>query len=212
MPAAQGQVGPQVLADGAQPVQGFRQARTGELIVSELQGRYYEQASRGRLFAAYCAAQATSLVGTAMVGLQLWNGGPVSGPGAVNLVVQKAAGMVIATSANTTALVLATGVGQTSAPSGQTAATRVSNCLIGGPAPVATALAAGTFTNAPTALWPLMHNTAAIATTGEDQGFQMDFEGSIIIPPQCYVCIAAVGGAVAASGSNLGIIWAEVTA
>ncbi len=144
-----------------------------------------------------------------MIGLQLWNGSP-AGTGGVNLVVGKCAGNVVVTSASTTSIVLATGSGQVSAPTGQTAATRTGNCYIGGVSSQGLALSAGTFTNAPTALWTLMHNTAAIASTGEDPGFLIDFEGSIIIPPQYYVCVAAVGAAVAASGMNISLTWYEL--
>lgn len=199
-------VGVQPGSDGSLVSQ--RAGRLGDTIVSELHGRYYEQAYRKNLFTAYCAAQALSVAGTAMVGLQVWNGSPVSG--GVNLVLLKVGGMIVVTSATVTSLVLATGVGQAAAPSGQTAATRVSNNFIGGANPNALALAAGTFVAAPTALINLMHNTAAIAATGEDAGFVLDLEGSIIIPPQAYVCIAAVGAAVAAAGSNLHLMWEEV--
>jgi hypothetical protein len=201
----EGQVGPQVVSDGS--FSEFRQGRAGEMIVGQLHGRYYETAFRKNLFTAYAAAVATSVVGTAMVGLQVWNGSPVAG--GVNLVLLKVGGMIVVTSATTTSLVLATGTGQVGAPTSQTAATRVGNNFIGGQAPQATALNAGTFTNAPTAFKNLLHNTAAIAVTGEEPGFLIDLEGSVIIPPQCYVCIAAVGGAVAASGSNLDISWEE---
>ena len=207
MPISQGTVGPVAGSDGVVLPGGVRQGRLGDGIYSELHGRYYEQAYRKNLFTAYCAAQATSTVGTAMVGLQVWNGSPLSN--GVNLVILKVGGMIIVTS-STTSLVLATGIGQVSAPSAQTATTRTSNNFIGGPGPQATALAAGTFTNAPTALVNLMHNTAAIATTGEDTGFFVDLEGSIIIPPQAYVAIAAVGAAVTAAGSNLHLMWEEV--
>lgn len=44
-----GQVGPAVVADGV-TTQPFRQGRGGEIIASELQGRFYEQAFRGTLF------------------------------------------------------------------------------------------------------------------------------------------------------------------
>lgn len=202
----QGQVGPQVAADGSLPT--ARAGKSGELIVQELHGRYYEQAIRKSLFTAYAQAVATSVVGTAMVGLQIWNGSPLTG--GVNVVLLKIGGNIVVTSASTTSLVLATGTGQVSAPTSQSAITRVSNNFIGGPGPQAVCLNAGTFTNAPTALLTLLHNTAAIATTGEDPGFQIDLEGAIVIPPQCYVCIAAVGAAVAASGSNLHVMFEEV--
>ena len=50
MPAAQGQVGVQLNADGSAPIQGFRQGKQGDMIASELHGRYYEQTYRGNVF------------------------------------------------------------------------------------------------------------------------------------------------------------------
>jgi hypothetical protein len=44
----QGQVGQITGTDGSQP--NLRQARTGELVVSQNHGRYYETASRGNMF------------------------------------------------------------------------------------------------------------------------------------------------------------------
>lgn len=198
----QGQTGKQT---GQNLTAGF--GEFSEPLVTELMPRYYQQAYRKNLFTAYAAAQALSLAGVAMIGLQIWNGSPVSG--GVNLVLLKVGGFILVTSATCTGIVLATGVGQVSAPTGQTAATRVANNFIGGPAPNALALNAGTFTNAPTAFKNLMHNTAAIASTGEDQGFSIDLEGSVIIPPQCYVCFAALGAAAAAASTNLDIMWLE---
>src|SRR5215472_5456931 len=180
----QGTVGPTLESDGVSPTGGLRQGRLGDGIVSELHGRYYEQVVRKNVFTAYCAAQSLSAVGTGMVGLQIWNGSPVVG--GINIVLLKCYAMVFATSASLTRIFLATGVGQTAAPSGQTAATRVSNNFIGGTGPQATAVAAGTFTAAPTALFPILHNTAAIASTGQDSFGFFDFEGSIILPPQTY--------------------------
>ena len=200
------QVGPQILSDGV--VDSLRAGKTGESIVQELHGRYYEQAYRRNIYTAYCAAQATSVVGTAMVGLQVWNGSNIAS--GVNLVILKSAGHIAVTSASLTAVVLATGAGQVSAPASQTAATRVANNFLGGASPNATATSLATFTSAPTAIWPLLHNTAAIAVTGEDPGWLVDFEGAIIVPPQYYVCIAAVGAAAAASGMNLSLMWEEV--
>ena len=199
----QTQTGVTTSADGSPaPV---RSGKLGDTIVSELQPRYYENTYRKNVFTAYAAAQATSVVGTAMVGLQLTNNSST-----VNLVLMKCAGNIIVTSATTTSLVLAQGTGQVAAPTSQTAISRVSNGYIGGAAPQGLATNAATFTNAPAAAWPLLHNTAAIAVTGEDAGFQVDFEGSIIVPPNTYVCIAAVGAAVAAGGANMSLMWCEV--
>lgn len=199
-------VGPQATSDGSQ--QQPRLGRSGEQVITELHGRYYEQAFRKNLFTAYAAGVAISAPGTAMVGLCVWNGSPV-GTGGVNMALLKVGGMIIVTSASLTSVNLVTGVGQVAAPTSQTAITRVSNNFIGGGAPASTALNAGTFTNAPTALVNLMHNTAAIAVTGEDIGFVLDLEGSIIIPPQCYVAIAG-NAAGAAASANLHLMWEEV--
>lgn len=181
------------------------QAQFGELGVSELLPRYALLALSGYLFSARAAVQATSLAGAAMVGLQLWNRNPN-----VDLIIVKAAGNIVATSATQTGVALAFGTNQTAAPTAQTAATSVVNNLIGGPAPTALALNAGTFVTAPVAQWDLLHNTAAIATVGEDQGYQMDFEGSIIVPPFTYVAFCALGAAGAAASNNHDIMWIEV--
>jgi hypothetical protein len=199
-------VGPQVLSDGSIGI--ARGGKAGESVMTNLHGRYYEQAYRRNLFTAYAAAVATSLVGTGMVGLQVWNGSSVSA--GVNLVLLRVGGFCAVTTAAATGLLLATGSGQVAAPTGQTAVTRVTNNYISGAAPQATATNAGTFTSAPTAILTLMHNTVAIATTGEDPGYQFDLEGSIIIPPQSYVCVASLGAALAASGGFHYIMWEEV--
>jgi hypothetical protein len=198
-----GQPGVTSLGPGTNPT--LRVGQMGDAIVSELHGRYYETTYRRNLFTAYSAAQATSVVGTAMVGLQLWNAS-----NSVNLVLSKCSGYVAVTSASTTAIVLASGIGQVTTPSSTTAITRASNNFIGGGLPQGQAYNAGTFSNAPTAFWPLLHNTAAIATTGEDPGWQVDFEGSIIVPPQAYVAIAAIGSAAASSAVTCALMWEEV--
>jgi hypothetical protein len=50
----EGMVGPQVLADGQ--VARIRQGKSAEVVVTELHGKYYEQAYRGRIFRAVQAA------------------------------------------------------------------------------------------------------------------------------------------------------------
>lgn len=201
-----GQVGPQLLSPGTS--QPFREGASGEMVVQELHGRYYEQAYRKNAFTCYSAARAITVVGTGMVGLQIWNASPLAG--GVNLVLLKTGGLIAVTSATTTGLILASGTGQVSAPTGQTAADAVKNNFIGAPAPQALAIAAGTFTNAPTGVMTLMHNTAAIGTTGEDSGYLIDLEGSIVVPPQAYVAIAAIGATAAAAAWFGFLMWEEV--
>jgi hypothetical protein len=203
-----GTTGPQSYSGGGiQPAQGIRLARDGSVAVTEYNAPHYLAASDQRVFTAFASAVATSVVGTGMVGLQLWNGSTT-----VNLALLEVGGMIIVTSATVTSLVLAFGTGQVSAPTGQTAITKAACTFLSttAPGPQALATNAGTFTNAPVAILNLMHNTAAIATTGEDSGFRVDLKGRYIVPPQSYVAIAAVGAAVAASGSNLDLSWMEV--
>lgn len=177
----------------------------GELGVSEIMPRYAALAWSGLLFTARAALQATSLVTTAMVGLQLTNNTSTR-----NALIMAVGGNIVATSATQTGVVLAAGTGQTAAPGSQTAASRVGNNFIGGAANNCLATNAATFANAPVAVMDLLHNTAAIGTTGEDQGYFLDLGGSIVVPPGCYVAFAAVGAAGAASSNNHWIMWAEL--
>ena len=177
----------------------------GELGVSEVMGRYSALAQSGFLFTARAALQATSLVGAALVGLQIWNRTANK-----NLHLLKCGGNVVATSAAQTGVALAFGTAQTTAPTGQTAVSSVINNFIGGAAPGALALNAGTFLAAPVAQIDLLHNTAAIAATGEDQGYLIDLEGSIIIPPNAFAAFVSLGAAGAAVSNNHWAMWAEL--
>ena len=180
-----------------------RGGQLGDQIVTELQPRYYEQTYRKNLFGAYFAPGAVSLSQTvAATGLALYNGSTV-----VNMVLTKVSGYILATSSTTTGLVLASA---TVVPSSTTVADRVGNNFLGGVAPAGSAFKAYTYATAPVALFPLMHNTAAINTVGEDQGFLIDFEGSIIIPPGQSVVVCALGAASASSSTVLGAQWIEV--
>lgn len=71
-----GQIGPSAVWAGDGSNVEFRQGKTGDLIVSELQGRYFEAAYRGQMFLTSIAAAG----GTAYVGaaggtplLAIWN-------------------------------------------------------------------------------------------------------------------------------------------
>lgn len=199
----QAQVGPQVLSDGV--IGQARSEKTGALVIQQLHGRYYEQAYRKNLFYAYAAAQTLSAVGTAMTGLILYNGTT-----SVNLVLQKINLAVIATSASMTGISLASGAPglQTLVPTTTTAASKTGNCFLGGVGSQAIAYTIAT-TLTTVAILSLMHNTAAINTVGIDST-QIDLEGSIIVPPNTVVALAATGAASASSAVNASIIWEEV--
>ena len=204
----QTQVGP-VSSNGLFPdgslIQNLRAGRQGDLIGSDLNPRYFEQTFRRNNFTAYAGGVVPSLAVPALTGLILWNGTTN-----INASLNKVCGMLTATAATCVGLVLAKGTGQSTAPSAQTAITAASNDFIGGAAPQCTAMTAGTFSVAPVISRILLHNTAAIATTGEDTGFQVDIEGGIIIPPQCYVAICAIGAA--GAGGYFNLSWTETPA
>lgn len=179
----------------------------GELSVSELMPRYSALAKSGKVFSARGALQTLSLAGTAMTGLILWNGSSTTG--GVDLHLLKTTGNVPVTSATMTGIALAQFSAQPSAPTTATAATVLNN-YVGGAAGQAFAYTAGTLVTTPTAKLDVLHNTAAIATTGVDIGWYVDLEGVIVVPPQTGVCFVALGAASAASAVNLDLTWAEL--
>lgn len=184
-----------------------RLGQQGDLIVSALHADYYEQAARKNIFFSLESARPTSLVGTAMIGNIIWNP-PDSG---VNLALLQWQSQVIVTSATTTGIGLAVGY-QPTVPTTVTAADATGSTFLQQPtflAGKAKAYAIATVLIAPVLFVPLHHNTAAIATTGGDQ-FSGNFDGSIIVPPGCFVAMAAIGAAVAAAGHTSWISWEEV--
>lgn len=200
----EGQVGPQVLSDGSRGL--VRLARDGSQIAQSAHADLFESAFRKQIFSASVTAQAMTVPGTGMVGLQLYN---QSTDKLLSLI--EVGGFIYATSATTTGVSLIAGNQGAVAPTGQTGAA-VSRCTyLGASGPVAgLALAAGTFAVTGGVLQYLMHNTAAIATTGEDPGFRVNLNGRVIVPPGYFVAIAAFGATAAATSTNLDITWEEV--
>lgn len=198
----QGQVGPAVASDGNTPP--IRLGRSGEVVVQELHGRYYETAKRGGLFFASVAAVALTSLNATATGLILWN----PNNSGVNLVLQKAMVQVIVTSASMTSVGFAYGV-QAVVPTSVTAVAAVGSCYVSNSAGNVKAYSAATVAVAPTLLASFAHNTAAIATTGVD-GLVTDFEGSLIVPSGYVLCLNAGGAASAASAVNATVFWEEV--
>src|SRR4051812_40642678 len=90
----QGQVGPQVVIDGATP--NIRQGRSGEVIAQELHGRFYEQCYRAALFSwaktvTALSANSISLNSTTTPIIGVWN----PSTSAVNLVILQAAVQIV---------------------------------------------------------------------------------------------------------------------
>lgn len=205
MATSNGKTGPLTLADGAESV--LRTGKGGELVVTELHGRYYEQAYRGNMFYSTCTAKTLVAANTTYTGHLIWNGSNQTGTG-VNLVLNKIMIGVSVTSASMTGIALGQSY-QPAAPTGLTAATAVGNCKIGGAAAQGLSYAAATITNAGTNICPIFHNTAAINTVGVDQVY-VDLEGAVVIPPGYIVQLLALGAASAASAVTSAIFWEEV--
>ena len=194
------------LAYASQKLKGTA-GKDGDLLISQLHPRYYQSTVAGRVCAAYAATLATSVPATATIGLTVWNP-PGSG---VRLAMTKWASQIVATSASTTGIVLAGGF-QTTTPTTVTAATSTGRMLINGTTSTAGRALAyniATVLVVPIVLVVLHHNTAAIATTGEDTNTG-DLEGSIVVDQGGFVCFAALGGAAAASAHTMSIMWEEV--
>jgi hypothetical protein len=194
------------LSDGASTLD-VRLGQQGDTMVSELHGRYYEQAVRKQMFFSYCAAQPTSVVTTAMIGNLIYNP-PDSG---VNLAMGKWSSAIAVTSATTLGIVLAAGY-QATTPTTVTAATATGSTFLTQPtlaAGKAKAYSVATVLIAPVAVYLMHHNTAAIGATGVDQ-LAGDLEGSLVVPPGGFICVAALTAAVAAAGHYSYLSWEEV--
>ena len=174
----------------------IRQGQLGDVIVSELHGRYYESAYRRNLFNA--AVQGTGIttaagLATAYTGLALTN--PTTST--VNLVLTKvgygvnaapSAVMVVSLAFNTST----TAVTQTTAITGR-------NNFLGGAAPQGLAASSVTFPTAPINSHILgVIGTNAITSINETTDI-IDLEGSIVMPPGSYIAIVTSTASAATS-------------
>ena len=181
----------------------IRQGQLGDVVVSELHGRYYEQSYRQNVFwAANQAATATSVaLATTYTGICISN--PAGNN--KNLVLLKASYALTVAPAAIASLGLITGYAQTGVTVHTTALTPASTLIGTGPLPTAKADAACTLVGTPVWTMPMMggFTAAALPSTGPAI---LDFEGSIIIPPGGY---AAIGALTAVTGFG-GFMWEEV--
>lgn len=199
----QGIVGPPgaSIADGSPS--NFRQGRLQDLIVSELHGRYYEQAFRGNVFhGCNQAAQALSVgLNTTYTGICLSN---PAGAG-VNLVLLKISLALTAAPAAADPIMLAVGFNAAGVTSHTTPLSPLSTKLGSGLTPVGKLDSACTLPTAPTYAMPLMggFTAAAFPSTGPSVP---DMEGMFVLPPGSYALIAATSAASIFGG----IAWEEV--
>ena len=185
------------MSDGAQPI--VRQGGMGDLMVSELHGRYYEQSLRGRTFAVanQAAVSTTAALATTWTGLAISNPAGSGVNMALNLftVAQTAAGVAGA-------------VGIMTGSGAAAGSLTPRNRLVGGRPSQATASAGATI--ATPVLEHVFGNLGSLATTGYGltPGLVVDLGGSLILPPGYFV--ASYTTAATTTALIFGFQWEEI--
>lgn len=212
----QGNVGPATATAslGMGTPQTVRLGNMGEVVVSELHGRYYEAAYRRTLFTG--ATQAVIATGTA-AGLTVSTTGvpvlynPIGNT--VNLVLHKVAITNLVAPVAASAIGIATGYNASTAVSGTLTSVTPKSRFIGqgaNPTGLMYFSAAITLPTVPTLDVVLgTITTAAITTTPTGPSILVDLEGSIILPPGAYATIYT-STALAASSLLASFSWEEV--
>lgn len=209
----QGQVGQPAttsIASGSNPV--MRQGQLGDVIASELHGRYYEGSYRKNRFGgAMQAVIATATIAgfsTTITGVPLLYNPPGS---AVNVVIETVQLAFVVASANALAYGLATGFSNTAVSGTLTSLTPKSKFIGSGVTPVAGLVASASMTlpvaaTGDTILGSL--STAAVSVPNATPGL-FDIGGAIVLPPggYCHVWTSAI---LAASSLLAGFSWEEV--
>jgi len=205
----QGQVGAPAGSNQPGATPAIRQGQLGDLVVSELHGRYYETTYRRNVFVANTAAQTASngiiALGSAYTGLALYNPATSS----VNLVVNKV-GFAFVVAPTATLYGLATGV--TTQPPSSTTLANTRNAFVNGQNAQGQGIAysVATFGTAASTggTTPVVH-TVVGAQAASVGGAYYDLEGSLILPPGAYAefYLSAASGT---SGTAYSVQWEEV--
>lgn len=205
-----GQVGPSTNSDGSFPF--VRQGKLGDVIVSELHGRYYEQGYRGNRFGgAMQAVIATATIAglnTSITGVCALSNPTGSG---VNVVLEKVGIGVIVAPAAALVYGLATGFSAT-ALSGTLTSLSPKSKLIGSSATPRAGLycsAAITLPTTPTVDTVLGNIGTGAITVDRAQNATYELNGSIILPPGGFTCFWT-SAVLAASAHIMSWDWEEV--
>ena len=191
----QGQAGIQSVNDGN--IATARMGRQGDLVVSELHGRYYETAVRGNLFGITGGLTTTTAAGAAtFTGLCVVN---PAGSG-YNLAVNKVfIAQPVALTAETEL-----GVMYGANVTATTPLTTIANRMAGGRASVATASAGLTLQNAMTSFIVLSSGGTAVQPVNHS----FDLEGGLIIPPG--YTLASYTSRITTTACVFGFQWEEI--
>lgn len=202
------QTGVQQVSDGSNPI--ARAGKGGDLIVSELNGRYYENSYRGNTFSSGVTgsgvAPGTALSTTAP--FALYN---PAGSGKNLVILRSSAGYISGTiGAGTVFYCANTVVG--AAPTTGSALTVVNNLIGSGTAAVGKPFVTATLPVAPTILRPFFSLTAILASTAVNP-YQVEDEiaGEFIVAPGATFSIEAVAAAGTTPLLTYGISWVETS-
>lgn len=203
----QGEVGPNTLSDGA--VAAPRLGRSGEVVVTELHGQFYEIVKRGNVYIAATGAAGVA-PGTALSTtppLTVFNP-PASG---VDLVILQAMLGYLSGTLGAGSMVWAVNnAANAAAPSGGTALTPI-NARISTNKGQGQAFQGATLPATPTILRPFCGLGPILATTAV-QPWQIieDLKGGIVIPSGCAASLTGIATAGTSPLVLLGCVWEEV--
>ena len=183
----------------------------GELLISELLGKYATLVKAGKVFHAMATVTAPVIYSTAAGtgGPLIWNK-PTSGVDAHILGISFGGLSTASTVAG--ALGISGAAGQVIAPTATTAIDALGNALIGGPASALGGVyRVGTPTNPGTQFLPLIAVGTGAITAVEIEPSFVELGGLAIVPPGSW---AAVAGSSTLTGGvlQIGLVWAELPA
>lgn len=203
-----GQVGPSVLADGVNAP--ARQGKGGELIVTELHGKYYEQSYRGNVFVATQTAGVilSTVAGTA-ASFSLYN--PANSGKYLSLIRWDTVLTVAAGTPVIGAYMLAVNTNPIAAAVTGTAVVPTPGIVGGTANAVGRPLTSATLPANPTLYRAFVnHLTGAITTLPNMPGFFLEFDGTCLIAPGCAISIGQLNVDTTNASALNSVIWEEV--
>jgi len=206
----QAQAGPVATTSSLQPgaQAPVRLGNMGDVIISELHGRYYESSYRRALFFGATQAGQTTTIGAALTYVGICLSNPVGSP--VNLCLQKVGFAFTVLAPNVAGIGLMTGYNSGTNVTHTVALVPKSSFTGIGALPTGTIDSSSTLPTAPTFthLFGTSY-TGALTTTTVVGPTIVDLEGSVILPPGAYAATftTAASGAASFFGS---MAWEEI--
>jgi hypothetical protein len=200
----EGQVGPRYVLEGSE--NSLRTGRTGELIVGDAHGRYFEAVSRGNVYvAANTAAQTTSTSAAAATGLILTN--PLGSARMFSILdITVSIGAIVAAAFE---VGLFASINPIAAAVTHTTPITPRNALLGSAnAPTGLVDSSATLPAAPTHIRALLGSGWVTATAQSQEIAKDDVAGALCMLPNTAVSIQSVVGTQSIIAS---ITWEEIT-